>query len=139
MTTPGEALRSLLAPLVNDKFYPMKAPQNATLPYCVYFEIDSHAERHMSGAGGLSQARYQINTYAAGYLVMRVIADHIRMRVDGYRGNAALNGTTFNFRSIAIEDSGDLSVDVQEGSDAAIYSYRQDLVCWFMQPVPTFA
>jgi len=87
------ALRSFLrsdptiAGLVGARVYPIKLPQGTTGDSIVYNRISGAGDYHLQGLSGFANHRYQIDAWASTADKATVLADAIRDRIDGYRGD----------------------------------------------------
>lgn len=72
---------------IGDRVYPRRLPRDATLPAVVYRRIDT-ADRVRSQAGpsGLVTPRIQLDIWAMDPDVADQVAEALRIRLDGYRG-----------------------------------------------------
>lgn len=67
-----------LAPLVNNRCYPLIAPANVTKPYIVYQMITSLPMVTMDGATGLENKRLQIDGYATTYDGVKTLEESVK-------------------------------------------------------------
>jgi hypothetical protein len=87
------ALRSFLladssiATAVAARVYPIKLPQGTTGASIVYNRISGGGDYHMQGLSGFAHHRFQIDAWASTANAATALADLIRDRIDGYRGD----------------------------------------------------
>lgn len=87
------ALRSFLlgapaiAAVVAERVYTIKLPQGTTLASIVFNRISGGGDYHMQGLSGFAQHRFQIDAWAPTADAAASLADLIRDRIDGYRGD----------------------------------------------------
>ena len=75
--------------LVNNKVYPIVAPQKTTPPYIVYQRISPFDTQTIEGTQSLDLARFQISIYSKDYNESLNIAESVK---DAMRGKALLRG-----------------------------------------------
>lgn len=73
--------------ICSGRIYPVRLPQGVTLPSVVYTRITGQGDNKMDGATGLSRPRFQIDAWANSAKLAGTLADAIKDRLDGYRGN----------------------------------------------------
>jgi len=71
---------------LGDRVYPRRLPRDAVLPAVTYRRIDTVRGRSHSGPDGLATPRIQLDIWATDPDVADAIAEAIRIRIDGYRG-----------------------------------------------------
>jgi len=134
MSTIAEAIRNVL---VNDatvtaitgaRIYPAVIPQNAASARCItYDQISTPRLRALDGLDGLSQPRFQINSWGTTYAEAKSLAAAVKGALADYSGTAL--GVVI--RDVSIEDEGDvedLSPDVRSRRR---YGVRQDFLVWY--------
>jgi len=84
-----------VAAIVGTRIYPLVAPQRGqrtfpqtALTHVTYQRISGVREMPLNGPNGFVVARYQINAFGYNFEVTDLLADSIRLRLDGYRGDA---------------------------------------------------
>ena len=75
-----------LAALVGTRIYPVRRPQNATLPAVTYQKVGGLSEQTHGGASGLAASRFQFDVWAATYSSASAVAEQIRVALIGFRG-----------------------------------------------------
>jgi hypothetical protein len=87
------ALRSFLlgsapiAAVVASRIYPIKLPQGITAASVVYSRISGAGDYHLQGLSGFASHRFQIDAWAPTADAATSLADLVRDRIDGYRGD----------------------------------------------------
>ena len=76
-----------VATLVSARMYPLKMPQDPTLPLLVYQRISGPREHDADGAAGVASPRIQIDAWAVTYGGAKALATAVRKRLDGYSGD----------------------------------------------------
>ena len=89
----GKSVRSLLvnnaavAALVGARVYPLRAPQNASLPFVIYLgDVGEDITYSADGETGLVAKLMQFDSYATTYDVAVDLDDKIRLVLSGYSG-----------------------------------------------------
>lgn len=81
----------VLAPLVNDRVYPLQIPQSqATYPSVVYTRIASEPQNRLSVGASLDQVRIQIDCYDTTYLGAKTLAASVRSAMENASFKATL-------------------------------------------------
>lgn len=75
-----------LPDLVDERVYPMIAPQNATYPYILYMIVADEEWHDLLGSTGCSRARVQLEVWSDSYLEARQVSNKLRLYIDGYAG-----------------------------------------------------
>lgn len=68
------------------RVYPVQLPQGQTQPSIVYQRVTGQGDHHMQGASGLSRPRLQIDCWAQDADTAATLADLVKERIDGFRG-----------------------------------------------------
>lgn len=63
-----------LSALVDNRIYPVLAPQNVALPFVAYFKVSNQREYTHQGYAGLSKVRMQISCYGDDYSDVKAVA-----------------------------------------------------------------
>ena len=74
--------------LVSTRVYPLRMPQNATLPAVTFTRISGPRSHALSGPTGCGMARIQIDAWATTYASAKAVIDTVRSALDGYSGTA---------------------------------------------------
>jgi hypothetical protein len=87
--TGGSLAAFLMTPAIGalgDRVYPHRLPRDATLPALTYSRVDTVRPRSHSGPSGLPTPRIQLDVWANDPDSADAIAEALRIRLDGYRG-----------------------------------------------------
>lgn len=87
--TARRAASTALVTLLGDRVYPVRLPQEATLPAILYFKVSGVRVHSLRGPSGLARPRFQFDAYAegsGGYGVVKQAAESLRKILDGFRG-----------------------------------------------------
>lgn len=68
-----------LAALISTRCYPVRLPDNATYPACVYTTIDDV----QNASKGKMRSRVQIDCYASSYTSLKSVRDAVQGAIDG--------------------------------------------------------
>ena len=130
--------KSGLTALVSTRVYPDTAPQTATLPFLVYARVSTVREHKHGTTGGtetgLTQARIQIDCYAATYSALASLCDQVRLALSGYRGTI---GSGFCYRAM-LDMEIDLPASPDFGEQIGVRRRTLDFVVWFAETAATF-
>ena len=72
-----------LTDLVSTRIYPMRLPENATLPGVVYYRMSAGRENDFSGATGLARPTFRVQVWADDYKESHTVATQVRKALDG--------------------------------------------------------
>lgn len=72
--------------LIENRFYPVVAPQADVLPLATYQRIDASRERAASGPTGAVEAVYNVSCWAKTYPEAKALARTLRNELDGAPG-----------------------------------------------------
>lgn len=72
--------------LVANRVYPMKLPQNPTLPAITYQKISGLRVQSHDGPSGLAYPRFQVSCWGESYSDAKQVAEEVRQDLDGYQG-----------------------------------------------------
>jgi len=87
--TIEEALANKLkadAPLLGDRVYPLKLPQNATFPAARYVRVGTARDYTHEGADHLPAVRFQIDVFDKTFAGVRTAYEEIRKSLSGFQG-----------------------------------------------------
>lgn len=76
-------LFTTLKGLVNNKVYPMVAPQNTAPPYITYQRISTFDTQTIEGTQSLDLARFQISIYSKNYIESVNLAESVSNAMSG--------------------------------------------------------
>jgi hypothetical protein len=80
-------LRALIGAIVDERAYPVAAPDSPVAPYLTYQRVSAVPQNVMAGNGGaapLMNTRLQIDVYAATYAEAQAKADAIKAALRGW-------------------------------------------------------
>lgn len=129
------ALRSFLlsdpaiSSSVGARVYPIKLPQGTTGSSIVYNRISGAGDYHMQGLSGFAHHRFQIDAWASTANAATALADLIRDRIDGYRGDMGTDSPP------VVTVQGVFMVDQREDydDDAKLHRMSRDYFIDFME------
>lgn len=78
-----------LSALVGSRIYPMKLPQNPTLPAVSYFTVFTEREYGHGGAMGQATPLIQIDAWADDYDEAKSVATQVRLAMNRFIGTVA--------------------------------------------------
>jgi hypothetical protein len=111
-------------PALAARLYPVAAPARLDMPYAVYARVSAVRARGTLGPSGLVSARFQIDLYGASYASARGVADAVRKRLDGYRGD--VTGTGWSCRIEGVSLISDQDLHEPEIRPEALFRVSQD-------------
>lgn len=72
--------------LIGERLYYVKAPQDVTSPYVVFFKASAPREYSHDGASELARPRFQFSCFAETYYQAKQIAEAIRSVIEAFSG-----------------------------------------------------
>jgi hypothetical protein len=122
-----------LIPYVGSRVYPVKMPQNASLPVITFQRISGERVFAMDKGSGLAFPRFQIDVWSKSYKEVKEIAEQVRLALEGYRNISSgvdINGILY---------LGDTDEFSSEGTDLQqeIFRVSMDFRIWHNEPEPT--
>ena len=72
--------------LIGERLYYVKAPQDVTKPYVVFFKASGPREYSHNGASALARPRFQFSCFATTYYQAKQIAEAIRAAIEAFSG-----------------------------------------------------
>lgn len=100
------SITSLLGTQSQESIFPMRAPENATLPYLVFCKISGHSAHSKDGDMNLAYPHFQITAWAKEYIDAKAVQAAVRSALNAYAG-PMLQGVAV--AQIIVEDEKDLS------------------------------
>ena len=100
-----------LGGLIGTRLYPLKLPQDPTVPAMTFQWISGQRAHAADGAVGLASPRVQFDCWAETYLEAEAVFEALRKRLDGFRGTAGssrVQGAFFETERDDYEDEGRL-------------------------------
>lgn len=82
---------STLTGLVSSRIYYVKAPQDVTEPYIVFFKVSSPRNHSYSGSSHLAESLFQFSVFSTTYTEAKSIVAQIQTSLQGFTGTM---GTT---------------------------------------------
>lgn len=73
---------------IGTRLYPVRAPQQPTLPFLLMRRISEINEARQDGAGSMEDGRFQFDIYAESSVVADRIFRNLRSLLDGYNGTS---------------------------------------------------
>src|SRR3972149_1809320 len=114
-----------LSGLIGTRFYPLRLPQNPTMPAMTYSWVGGDRDHSMTGPIGISSPRIQFDAWAMTYLSAEAVFEALRKRLDSFRGTAGstkVQGAFFSVERDFYEDSADAGT----GSGIGLYRRSSD-------------
>lgn len=139
MSKPSQSFRTYLLTKtgvtdeVSTRIYPGYLPKNATLPAVVFNVISQVPAHHLGAAAEVTEARIQLDIFAATRSAVEDAAEAIRNAGDGYRGAA---GSEF-FQMCRLDSQQDFHDDPSDASDVRRYRISQDWLIAVTETAPT--
>ena len=95
-----EALYELLS-AITPNTYPVVAPKGVKAPFVIYTRVSTPRLRDFDGPTGNAMPTFRVDAYGVGFDAARILANSIRVTLDGYRGG--------NIQDCALINEQDLS------------------------------
>lgn len=135
-----------IAALVGTRIYPGGAPHKddriadtgAAFPYIIYGRTSNQHVRHMTGASGFAQPRFEVTCWDTDDLVVEELAEHIRNRLDHFRGTMGTVSTA-DVRVAMLDSDSDGLVSPTDADDLPIHSRVLEFLIWHTETVPTYS
>lgn len=117
------------------RLYPIKAPQNAALPFVLYIRRETDYIVVQSGILTLTKAQIDVSCYAALYGTVKKLVDAIKKADGGFAGKS-LTGYqgkmgTHDVRGVFIAGESDDFIQPQHADDVGVYVVNLILTIWF--------
>lgn len=90
-----------LGALVGTRVYPLRAPQDAALPYITYQRISGVVLHEFARAAPATQARYQVDVWAGSFLAAQTAMTQLRAAL------IAMTGNTVTLHEVLLDGSRD--------------------------------
>lgn len=115
-----------------------RSEQSDTLPRIVLTQVSGDHDHHLTAAAGHASGRVQINCHASSPVEADSLAEAVRLRMDGFRGE--MNSGVF-VHSCHLDDERMLYDPPQEGQHASggVDTKQLDYLIGWGVPVPNFA
>jgi hypothetical protein len=111
--------------------FPGKLPQGTVKPSYVYTLISDPGDYHNDGPSTLAHPRYQLDAWAQTLDAATSLANLIKDRIDGYRGEMGSGATLVNVRGVFRDASGREEFD----ETARLWRNGRDYLIWFDERV----
>lgn len=126
--------------IVGNRVYPHTAPQNATMPYIVYFRVSGVHEHHMRGSSGLYDARVQLSMFSTDFEQLLNLSDAVRLALDGYRGDVTVGTDMVRIHKCFMAANEDLPfTNPADAGQVGIYGRYQDYQVACDETTPAFS
>lgn len=79
-------------PGLENKVYPLTAPEGTSPPYLVYHLTNAERLKSLNGYGGAMSATYQFDIIHGSYSGLKSIMDNILAKIKNYTGNIGGSG-----------------------------------------------
>ena len=119
-----------IAAVVGARVYPLKMPQGQTGTSIVYSRISNSGDHHMEGPSGLSSPRMQIDCWSTNPDTAASLADLVKERIDGFRGEIGYGGDSPSNR-VRVQGVFFDSEREDYDSDVQMYRVSRDYFIWF--------
>lgn len=116
-----------VAGLIGGRIYPLKLPQQPTYPALTYNRVSGPRLHDLQGSARRAMPRITINSWAEDYDVALVLAQAVRLCLDGFIGRLTTLQAT-----IRIENEIDLFED--EAGTGGVYRILQDYMINHSEP-----
>lgn len=118
-----------IAAAAGTRIYPIKLPQGTTGASIVYNRVSGGGDYHFQGLSGFAKHRFQIDAWAPTAQAATDLADLVRDRIDGYRGDMGADSPP------VVTVQGVFMVDQREDYDdeAKLHRMSRDYFIDFME------
>lgn len=110
--------------LISTRLYYVRAPQNVTKPYVVFFKVSAPREYSHNGVSGLAQSRFQFSCFATTYYVAKQITEAIRAAIEAFSGTMGGDGGAGVGSCFCVNES-----DMYE-DDTQLFHVAVDYLIW---------
>lgn len=123
---------SISSAVGGSRIHPIKLPQGQTTDSIVYTRISAQGDHHMEGASGLVRTRIQIDCYSLSANSAVTLANLVKERIDGFRGDMAWDE---NSPANAVTVQGIFFDSERESFDdlTKLYGVSRDYLVWFKE------
>ena len=115
-----------LGGLIGTRLYPLKLPQDPTVPAMTFQWISGQRAHAADGAVGLASPRVQFDCWAETYLEVESVFEALRKRLDGFRGTAGASRVQGAFFETERDDYED---------EARLYRRSADFFIWHEEAI----
>lgn len=106
--------------LVSTRIYPVKLPQNATLPAVTYQRVSTSRAGAMGADPGVAWARIQVTSWATSYSGLKSLSEAVRAALQRYSGSSG--GVTV----LDVTLDSELDLYGEDESEAGVFAVAQD-------------
>jgi len=78
--------------LIGERLYYVRAPQDVTKPYVVFFKVSGSREYSHDGASELANPRFQFSCFATTYYEAKQTVNAIRVAIEAFSGTMGGDG-----------------------------------------------
>ena len=127
-----------VAALVATRIYPQIAQQGAALPYVVYSVISADRPRHLLSASGIVTKRIQFDCFGSTYVQARLLADKLRLSLDGIKHTTIGSGSYTHFcNGVMLDGEQDGFDEPFDADQLGVHRIIQDYIFWSTETVPS--
>lgn len=126
-----------LSALVGTRIYPVKLPQNVSLPAVTYQKISGHRVHAMQTDPGYASPRFQISCWAvdsateSGYDIVKAVAEQARAALQDYRGTMGGAGGVV-VDAVFLDDENDF---YEDAARQGVFHVAQEYIIWHQEAV----
>jgi hypothetical protein len=126
-----------LAAYTGARVYPEQAPQTATLPYITVTRVSAVHDHNLSASSGLVEVRDQIDIIAADKRTADLVAELVRLELDGLVGTVTAGGEDVVIQHCYLDTDNATFIEPTDGSDTGIRRASQDYAVWAEETIPS--
>lgn len=112
---------SALTALVNDRIYPVKAPQGAETPYCLYAKAEDMRQYSHNGFSGLSKVVLVLSGLSSTYNSAIQVAQQLVDAMEGWPDEASDVSAAMKQKEEDLYDE-----------DAGLYRVQVEYLIWYV-------
>lgn len=114
--------------LIDGRIYPLKLPQEITLPATVYQRINTTRYHCMQEDSKLSSPRIQLDHYSTSYITAKSVAEACRAKLQNFSGTIGAGAETKEGVAVLLQDETDHFED-----DTKYWRVRQDYIIYHQE------
>ena len=133
----ASAVRDLLkddanvAAMVDDRIQPVEVDQGEATPYIAYMQEDDDSATTQDGAASFTKSGFVIWSVGANYAEAKRLANHVRVRLAGYRGTVGVH----TIAGIFAANKSDVPIPPRSGEERAESEIAARYnVSWYQSP-----
>lgn len=121
--------------IAGGRVYPFaKVPQNADWPHVTYHRVSGGRVGSLRGRTTLlAHPRIQIDCFARSYDQAKLLADAIRLAIDGLGGDGPVTMGGMTVQAVIVDDDHDATADPMHGDEVAEPRVSMDAHVWFQE------